>query len=97
MTDMYDPPHPGEIIQVAITDLGWTVVETAKRIGCTRGTLSRILNGHASVTPKTALALERLGWSDAGHWARMQSAYDVAKARRDQARSRSRVRSVSRG
>ena len=36
----------------------------------------------AGVSPRMAIALERLGWSDAGHWVRMQGAYDLAQARR---------------
>ncbi len=82
MSNMYDPSHPGRIIRQAIAAEGWTGGEAAKRLGCTRNTLSRILNGHASVTPRTALALERLGWSNASHWIRMQGAYDLARERR---------------
>ena len=44
--------------------------------------LSRILNGRADVSPPLALALERLGWSDAGHWVRMPGAYDLTQARK---------------
>ena len=31
-----------------------------------------------------ALALERLGWSNADHWMRMQASYDLAQERRKQ-------------
>jgi plasmid maintenance system antidote protein VapI len=41
-----------------------------------------VLNGKAGVSPRLAIALERLGWSDAGHWVRMQGAYELAQARR---------------
>lgn len=79
---MYDPAHPGEIIRDAIDAEGWTVSDAASRLGVTRNTLSRVVNGRAGVSPRLALALERLGWSDAGHWVRMQGAYDLARARR---------------
>ena len=79
---MYDPAHPGEILSEAIKAAGWTVSDAAARLGVTRSTLSRVVNGSAGVSPRLALALERLGWSDAGHWVRMQSAYDLARARR---------------
>ena len=82
MTAMYDPAHPGEIIREALEAEQWTITETAVRLGVTRNMLSRVLNGKASVSPQLALALERLGWSDAGHWVRMQGAYDLAQARR---------------
>ena len=78
---MYDPPHPGEIIRDAVRAEGWTIAEAASRLGVTRNTLSRVLNGKASVSPRMALALERIGWSDAGYWVRMQGAYDLAQAR----------------
>ncbi len=79
---MYDPAHPGEIIRDAIEAEGWTVSDAASQLGVTRNTLSRVVNGRAGVSPRLALALERLGWSDAGHWVRMQGAYDLARARR---------------
>ena len=80
MTGMFDPAHPGEIIRDAIEAKGWTVAVAAARLGVPRNTLSRVLNGRAGVSPRLALALERLGWSDAGHWVRMQGAYDLARA-----------------
>ena len=82
MTDMYDPAHPGEIIREAIDAKGWTISETAGHLGVARVTLQRVVTGRASVSPRMAIALERLGWSDAGHWVRMQGAYDLAQARR---------------
>lgn len=82
MGGMYDPAQPGEIIREAIAAEGWTVGDAADRLGVTRNTLSRVLNGKAGVSPRLAIALERLGWSDAGHWVRMQGAYELAQARR---------------
>ena len=82
MIGMHDPAHPGEIIREALEAEQWTVTEAAIRLGVTRNMLSRVLNGKAAVSPRLALALERLGWSDAGHWVRMQGAYDLAQARK---------------
>ena len=79
---MYDPAHPGEIIREAIDAEGWTVSDAAVRLGVTRNTLSRVVNGRAGISPRLALALERLGWSDVGHWVRMQGAYELARTRR---------------
>lgn len=70
MSAMYNPPHPGEIIRDAIT-----------RLGVARNTLSPVVNGKAGISRSLALALEGLGWSDAGHWMRMQGAHDLAQAR----------------
>ena len=83
MTDMYDPAHPGEIIREAIDAEGWTVTEAAARLGVARVTLQRVVNARAGVSPRLAIALERLGWSNAGHWVRMQGAYELARTRRE--------------
>ena len=65
-------------------EAGWTVGETAERLNCERGTLSRVLNGRAGVSANMALGLESIGWGTADHWMRMQAAYELAQARRQQ-------------
>ena len=62
-----------------------SVTEAASRLGCTRQALSRRLNGKAGVSPAMALALEGIGWSNAGFWMRLQSSYELAQARLDRA------------
>ena len=80
---MLNPPHLGELIRESMDDMGWNVTETAARLGCQRGTLSRLLNGKAGVSANMALALEGIGWGTAEHWMRMQASYELAQARRD--------------
>ena len=83
MSPMTNPPHPGETIRFeCIQAAGLTVTEAARRLGCSRPALSRVLNGRASVSPDMALAFEREGWSNADFWMRRQAAYDLAQARR---------------
>ena len=60
-------------------DFGEQVFRERRRVN--RVTLSRLLNGRAGVSPTMALALERIGWSNADHWIRMQGSYDLAQAR----------------
>ncbi len=79
---MMNPPHLGELIRESMDEVEWNVTETAARLGCERGTLSRLLNGKAGVSAKMALALEDIGWGTAAHWMRMQASYDLAQARR---------------
>ena len=88
---MMNPPHLGELIRESMDDVGWNVTETAARLGCERGTLSRLLNGRAGVSAKMALALEDIGWGTAVHWMRMQASYDLAQARHARAAEPSRV------
>ena len=83
MTDMHDPAHPGEIIREAINTEGWTVQQAADRLGVARITLQRVLNRRAGVSPRMALALEAIGWSNAAFWVRLQGQYDLAKVRRE--------------
>lgn len=78
---MRNPAHPGELIRESMEAKGWTVTECSRHLGGARNTLSRLLNGRASVSSRMALALERIGWSDAEHWVRMQGSYDLAQAR----------------
>ena len=80
---MLNPPHLGELIRESMEETGWNVTETAKRLGCERVTLSRLLNGRAGVSANMALALEEIGWGTAEHWMRMQASYDLAQARRE--------------
>ena len=80
---MLNPPHLGELIRESMDDVGWNATETATRLGCERGTLSRLLNGKAGVSANMALALEGSGWGTAEHWMRMQASYELAQARRE--------------
>ena len=59
---MLNPPHLGELVRESMDGVGWNVTETASRLGCERGTLSRLLNGKAGVSANMALALEDIGW-----------------------------------
>ena len=91
---MLNPPHQGELIRESMGEVGWNVTETAARLGCERGTLSRLLNGKAGLSAHMALALEDLGWGTADHWMRMQASYELAQTRRDRAAAERRVGAV---
>ena len=86
-----NPPHLGELIRESMDDVGWNVTETAACLGCERGTLSRLLNGEAGVSPNMALALEDIGWGTTEHWMRMQASYELAQAPPDRAAAERRV------
>lgn len=77
---MKSPPHPGELIREdVLAELGLTVGEAATRLGVSRVTLSRVINGHAGVSPNLAVRLERAGVGTARAWLAMQSSYDLAR------------------
>ena len=80
---MKNPPHPGRSIKDACLDpLSLSVTEAAERLGVARHTLSRVINGHAGISPEMALRFEKMGWSTAESWVRLQTAYDLAQARK---------------
>ena len=80
---MKSPPHPGRSIKEnCLEPLGLSVTEAARVLGVARHTLSRVVNGHAGISPEMAIRLEKAGWSNAEFWLRRQTAYDLAQARR---------------
>lgn len=84
---MKSPAHPGRIIKNACLEpLGLPVTRAADVLGVSRNSLSRVIHGHAAVSPEMAIRLEKVGWSTAGAWLRLQSAYDLARARKNAGR-----------
>lgn len=86
LDNMFDPPHPGEILREDVLPaMGLTVTEAASQIGVSRVALSRVLNGRAAISPGMALRLEAwLGVENGGRaetWLTQQLAYDLWKAR----------------
>ena len=79
---MKNPPHPGHAIKDACLDpLNLSVTDGAKLLGVARHTLSRVINGHAGVSAEMAIRFEKMGWSTADHWMRLQMAFDLDQAR----------------
>jgi addiction module HigA family antidote len=79
---MFTPPHPGETLREDILPaLGLTVTEAARQLGITRTALSRILNGHAGISPEMARRIEAWLGPDRGGraevWLGMQADYDL--------------------
>ena len=59
---MKTPVHPGEILREdVLADLGLGVGEAAARLGISRVSLSRVLHGHARISPNLAVRLEQAG------------------------------------
>lgn len=79
---MKNPVHPGEILREdVLEELGLPVGEAASRLGVSRVTLSRVLHGHARISPNLAVRLEQAGVGTARAWLAMQSAHDLAAER----------------
>jgi addiction module HigA family antidote len=75
---MHNPLHPGLIVKDALIDnTGLSVTQAATRLGVTRTTLSRLLNGHASISPEMALRLSKLFGTSIDLWMNIQTNYDI--------------------
>jgi addiction module HigA family antidote len=84
---MLNPPHPGDFIRTEIIEtLGLTVTEAAAALGVARPTLSSLLNGKADLSGDMALRIEKAFGPKMETLMRMQSSYDIARARKRQHR-----------
>lgn len=80
--EMYNPPHPGEVLQgLYLEPLELTITATAQALGVSRKTLSAIINGRASVTPDMALRFAKAFGGSAESWVSTQQSYDLWHAR----------------
>jgi antitoxin HigA-1 len=78
MTIMHKPLHPGEIVKDALIDgAGLSVTEAAEKLDISRTALSRLLNGHAGISPEMALRLAKLLGTSIEMWINIQAQYDT--------------------
>jgi addiction module HigA family antidote len=80
---MYNPAHPGEIIQEYMEGLGLTVSALAAHLKITRANLSRMIHGRTGVSAEMALRLSEAFGNSPEVWIRLQANYDLAKAMRN--------------
>ncbi|WP_447969319.1 HigA family addiction module antitoxin [Nitrospira sp. M1] len=78
---MKTPPHPGRIVrQECIEPLGLTITEAAERLGVTRQTLDKLVNGKAGISPEMSIRLSKAFGSSPEMWLGLQMEYDLAQA-----------------
>lgn len=74
--------HPGEWLRAEIVEpAGLNVGQTADRLGVSRQTMSKLLNGHQGLTGEMAIRFEKAFGLKADTLMRMQAAHDLAVAR----------------
>ena len=66
----------------------------AKVLGVTRQALNNVVNGKSGISPEMAIRLSKAFGSTAETWLRMQLAYDLAAARRNENKIKVRRRYV---
>lgn len=78
---MFNPPHPGEILkELCLAPLGLSVTAAAKALGVSRKTLSAILNGRAGISPEMAIRLSMAFDTSPESWMHQQAQYDLWQA-----------------
>lgn len=92
---MKNPPHPGRSIRAACLEpLGLSISEGAKVLGVTRQALNNVITGKSAISTEMAIRLTKAFGSTPETWLRMQLAYDLAEARRDEYKIRVRRQHV---
>lgn len=76
MSRMFNPPHPGEVLQEYLPD-GLSVTDAAHKLGVSRQSLSAILNGRAGISAEMAVRLSKALATSADLWLGMQMQYDL--------------------
>ena len=80
---MKNHPHPGELLREdVLLALGIEVTDAAQRLGMSRTTLARVINGRAGISSDLAIRLERAGVSTARFWMTLQTNYGLSQAER---------------
>jgi addiction module HigA family antidote len=80
-----NPVHPGRIVRHdCLEPLGLSVTGAAKVLGVTRQALNNVINGKSGISPEMAIRLSKAFGSTPETWLRMQLAYDLAAALRDE-------------
>ena len=84
---MKNPAHPGRIVKIACLEaLGLSVTDGAKVLDVTKQTLTKIVNGKSGISPEMAIRLSKAFGSQPETWLRMQVAYDLAQALKDESK-----------
>ena len=78
-----NPPHPGDFIRTEIIEpAGLSVTAAAAALQVSRPALSSLLNAKAGLSGEMALRIEKAFGVRMDTLMRMQSAYDIAQARK---------------
>ncbi len=78
---MFNPPHPGEHLKEDyMLPLKVTATQLAERIGVTRATISRIINGRSRIDVDMACALAQAFSTTPAIWLRLQEKWDEWQA-----------------
>src|SRR5665213_3965525 len=93
---MKTPVHPGRVVRFdCLEPLGLSVTAGSKVLGVSRQALNNIVNGKSGISPEMAIRLTKAFGGTEETWLRMQLAYDLAAARKDEGKIKVRRQHVS--
>lgn len=79
---MKTPPHPGAFVKSEIIEAhALSVTAGARALGVSRQALSELVNGRTAISPDMALRLEKAFGVSMDTLLRMQTSYEIARAR----------------
>ena len=78
------PIPPGETLQETLDELGMTQVELAGRLARPIKTVNEIVKGKSSISPETALQLEKVLGIPAHFWNNLEATYQGLLARQQE-------------
>lgn len=80
--EMYNPPHPGEILkELYIEPLRISITTFARALGVRRATVSALVNGKSGISSNMAIKLSHAFNTTADLWLGMQMEYDLWNAK----------------
>jgi antitoxin HigA-1 len=84
---MARPAHPGQFVRMEVIEpLNLSITHAARILGVTRPALSALLNGRSALSPEMAIRIEKAFGPKMETLLRMQTAYEIAKAREREGR-----------
>lgn len=81
MTQMFNPPHPGELIKETMETLNLSARGLAKALDVAPSTVQRLITGKSDISPEMAIRLSIVIGSSERVWMGIQDAYDLWHAR----------------
>jgi addiction module HigA family antidote len=75
---MYNPPHPGEVIEgLYLEPFGVSARTIATQLGVSPSTFARVVAGKAAISPDMAIRLSKVLGRSPESWLQMQMNYDL--------------------
>ncbi len=83
---MKNPVHPGNVLRHGCLEyLNLSVTEAARVLGVTRQALNNVVNEKSGISAEMAIRISKAFGTSPDVWVRMQAAWDLAQARKNEA------------